>query len=144
VVDDATSNITTNQGSLWIHSHPEVLCYEQTISYTNTFGASLNYTFNGVAIWYDCVPPARSRPTISCRYYGGVDPASASFTVSIDGSTPQRVEGKRTSGIADQQMLWSNTSLDPGQHTFTLTHNDVEGTLLSLDFFRSVNSEVRR
>ena len=143
-MDDDPAHIITNQGSLWNYSYPEVLCYGQTISYASTFGASINYTFNGVAIWYDSVPQAISRPTISCRYYGGADPLSAAFTVSIDGSTPQRVEGKRTIGIADQQMLWSNMSLDPGQHTFTLTHNDIEGSLLSLDFFRSVNSEVRR
>ena len=143
-MDDTTSDITTNQGSLWIHSAPEVSCHGQTISYTNITGVSLNYTFNGAAIWYDCTSQARQGPTISCRYYGSLTPSSASFTVSIDGSTPQRVEGKRPNGILDQQMLWSNTSLNPGGHTFTLTHNDVEGTFLSLDFFRSVNSEVRR
>ena len=116
ITDGATPGITTNQDSLWSYYQP-VECYGQTLSYTDTFGASLHYTFNGVAIWYDCVSRAIQRPTISCRYYGGVGPSSASFTVSIDGSTPQRVERERTSRVVEQQMLWSNTSLDPGGHT---------------------------
>ena len=76
------------------------------------------------------------------RFYGtlGWTPSSASFIVSIDGSTSQRLNGKISTREIDQQMIWSNTSLGPGRHTLTLTHNDVNGKALTLDFFRSVTS----
>jgi len=70
------------------------------------------------------------------RYYSAVDIPHGFFTVSIDGSTPQRLNGKSNVGQLAQQMLWSKTDLDPGRHTFTLTHDDVSGTFLDLDFLR--------
>jgi hypothetical protein len=74
------------------------------------------------------------------RYYGslGLSASSASFTVTIDGSKPQRIDGKLANGEMDQQMIWSNTSLGPGNHNLTITHEDVRGTTLSLDFLRLV------
>jgi len=80
------------------------------------------------------------------RYYGslGLSASSASFTVSIDGSTPQRLDGRLTIGQVDQQVLWANTNLGPGGHNLTVTHDDVRGTILSFDFFRSVINKVRR
>lgn len=82
------------------------------------------------------------RLIIRYRYYGslGLSPSSASFIVSIDGSTPQRLDGQISNTEIDQQIIWSNTSLGPGRHTLTLTHDDVAGRSLSLDFFRSVIS----
>lgn len=77
-----------------------------------------------------------------CRYYSDVDTAHGYFTVSIDGSTPERLNGKHNGGQLTQQMLWSKTGLNPGRHTFTLTQDDVGGTFISLDFFRSVVSET--
>ena len=35
-------------------------------------------------------------------------------------------------------MLWSKTGLTAGQHTFTLTHDDADGTYTALDYFRCV------
>ena len=78
------------------------------------------------------------------RYYGAVDIPHGFFTVSIDGSTPQRLNGKSNVGQLAQQMLWSKTDLSPGRHTFTLTQDDVNGAFLDLDFLRLATSEVKR
>lgn len=72
------------------------------------------------------------------RYYGSLGPSSASFTVSIDGSTPQLANGKLANGQMDQQLIWSTTGLGRGRHNLTLTHEDARDTTLYLDFFRSV------
>ena len=77
------------------------------------------------------------------RYYARSGPDSAVFTVSIDGSTPKRVNVTNKSGV-NQRLLWSNTSLGPGSHTVTLTHDDANGTWFALDFFRLVTSEMRQ
>ena len=77
-----------------------------------------------------------------CRYYSDVDTLHGFFNVSIDGSTPERLNGKNNGGQLTQQMLWSRTGLSPGRHTFILTQDDVGGTYISLDFFRSVISEA--
>ncbi len=78
------------------------------------------------------------------RYYGSVGPNFGFFNVSIDGSTPQRLNA--TSNLSlDQRMLWSSTTLSPGRHNLTLTHDDARpNKTLSLDFFRSVISNVNR
>ena len=79
-----------------------------------------------------------------CRYYSGVGPGYGFFNVSIDGSTPQRLTAKSNSYLY-QQLIWSNTSLIPGRHNITLTHDDVGvNSTLGLDFFRSVIGDVRR
>ena len=73
------------------------------------------------------------------RYYGSVGPSYGAFTVTIDGSTPERLNASASLSV-DQRMLWSNTSLGTGRHTVTLTHDDSYTASLSLDFFRSVIS----
>ena len=73
-----------------------------------------------------------------CRYYSVVGLNLGFFKVSIDNSTPQRLTAKRNSAMS-QQLLWSNTSLDPGRHTVTITHDDTDvESIFGLDFFRSV------
>ena len=74
-----------------------------------------------------------------CRYYSSVGPNLGFFMVSIDNSTPQRLTAKNDPFMT-QQLLWSNTSLGPGKHTVTLTHDDGTGTYFGLDFFRSVTN----
>jgi hypothetical protein len=77
------------------------------------------------------------------RYYGSVGPTCGFFNLSIDGSTPQRLNA--TSDLfLDQQLIWSNTSLGPGRHTITITHDDTDPNKeTNLDFFRSVINSVR-
>ncbi len=78
------------------------------------------------------------------RYYGAVGPGYGFFNVSIDGSTPQRLTAGNNTDLY-QRLIWSNTSLSPGRHNLTLTHDDTRsGFRLSLDFFRSVINNVRR
>ena len=79
------------------------------------------------------------------RYYSAVGPGLGFFKVSIDDSTPQRLTAYRNV-IMSQQLIWSNTSLGPGKHNLTLTHDGDVGVYseLILDFFRSVINNVRR
>lgn len=78
------------------------------------------------------------------RYYGSFGPSTGAFTVSVDGSTPERLNGKGDLYL-DQRMLWSNASLGPGRHTVTLTNDDAApDTKFSLDFFRLVVSSVKQ
>ena len=76
------------------------------------------------------------------RYYARNGPDLAVFNVSIDGSTPMRVNATSKFSV-NQRLLWSNTSLGAGRHTITLTHDDANGTWFALDFFRLVTSEMR-
>ena len=69
------------------------------------------------------------------RCYGVIGPGLPFFTVSIDGSTPQRFSGNNSVRLS-QKVLWSNTTLSPGRHTVTLTHDDNTGYQIYLDFFR--------
>ena len=75
------------------------------------------------------------------RYYGSADVDHGFYTVSIDGSEPERLNGKNDGGQLTQQMLWSKANLTAGRHTFTLKQDDLGGKYTSLDFFRSVISE---
>ena len=74
------------------------------------------------------------------RYYSDLDIPHGLYTVSIDDSPPEQLDGKNTGGQVTQQMLWSKANLSPGRHTFTLRQYDRGGTYISLDFFRSVTS----
>ena len=107
---------------------------------TNQVSASLNFSFDGVAIWCDCVSYTWNvRANLLFRYYSQLATANGFYTVSIDGSEPERLNGKNDGGQLVQQMLWSKTDLTPGRHNFTLRGDDRGGTgYVGLDFFRSV------
>jgi hypothetical protein len=77
------------------------------------------------------------------RYYGHVGAPPCFFTISINGSTPERSNGRNNKEDLAQQMLWSKTDLGPGRHIVTLAQDDVNGTALHVDFFRSVINEAR-
>jgi len=144
VVDDTSSDIVFQNYSRWFHRE-DITCSGRTVSFSKGGGTSLSYSFDGVAIWYDCDCVSyiiQYRPNLFSRYYGTRSSDTGFFAVSVDGSTPQRFNG---SGYPAryQQMLWSNTRLGPGRHTITLTLDDEDNKDLSLDFFRSVISEMR-
>jgi hypothetical protein len=76
--------------------------------------------------------------TVFHRYYSDQDVSHGFYTVSIDNSPPQRLSGQHPVGHVTRQMLWSQTGLSAGQHTLTLTHDDADGKLVTLDYFRCV------
>jgi len=76
------------------------------------------------------------------RCYGVIGPVSAFFTVSVNGSTPQRFSGNNSVSLS-QKVLWSDTNLGPGRHTVVLTRNDTTTNPIYLDFFRQVVNEMR-
>ena len=75
------------------------------------------------------------------RYYSYVARFNGFYTVSIDGSNPEQLNGNNK-GHRTQQMLWSKKDLTPGRHTLTLRQDDIGGRVTALDFFRSVISET--
>jgi hypothetical protein len=80
---------------------------------------------------------------VCLRYYADLDSSHGYYTVSIDGSEPERLSGKNDGGQLTQLMLWSKTDLRPGRHNLTLKHDDIGGTYMSLDYFRSVTNEMK-
>ena len=52
-VDNNSADIIFHSESMWKHDSNGIYYYDKTISYTQTLGSSLSYSFNGVAIWYD-------------------------------------------------------------------------------------------
>ena len=52
IVDNSSPDIVFSNPSQWA-SADNVQFYKRSLWYTNTAGASLNYSFDGVAIWYD-------------------------------------------------------------------------------------------
>ena len=81
-------------------------------------------------------------PDLFFRYYSDVDRFYGFYTVSIDGSEPERLNGKNDGGQLTQQMLWSKANLTAERHTLTLKQDDFDGNYTGLDFFRSVTSEA--
>jgi len=55
IVDNIDPAITYNTDSQWFKYSDGVSDYGRSVSSTFTPGASLSFSFDGVAIWYDCV-----------------------------------------------------------------------------------------
>ena len=53
IVDNTDPAIIYNSKSLWLDFSDGIRDYRRSVSYTNTKGASLSYSFDGDAIWYD-------------------------------------------------------------------------------------------
>lgn len=54
IVDNTSPDVVYSNSSQW--GNPDnVQFYRRSLSNTNTAGASLSYSFDGVAIWYYCV-----------------------------------------------------------------------------------------
>ena len=58
IVDNTDPAIIYHDKSQWLESSDGVRDYRRSVSYTTAQGASLSYSFDGVAIWYDCVSHA--------------------------------------------------------------------------------------
>ena len=120
LVDSLSQDIQLSNSSQWQNSD-DIRYYGGNTWQTSLHGASLTYTFEGVAIWF----------------YGTFIFDLVFYNVSLDGGDPEQLKGVHPNFIT-QQILWSKIGLAPGRHTFTLTHNDANGKLLSLDYFRYV------
>ena len=119
LVESSNQDIQLTNPSEWKNTD-DLRFYRRNTLYTNSGGASLKYTFEGVAIWF----------------YGSVDKPHGFYTVSLDGSKPERLSGTNPTGQLTQQMLWSKIGLTPGRHTFTLTQDDDNGKYVNLNYFR--------
>ena len=124
LVESSNKDIQLSNPSQWTNSN-DTRFYEFNSWYTDLHGASLKYTFEGVAIWF----------------YGLVDPFLGFHTISLDDSKPERSTSTNATGWLTQQMLWSRVGLTPGQHTFTLTQDDDNGKYVTLNYFRCVVSK---
>jgi hypothetical protein len=51
-VDNSSPDIIFSNPFMW-GSHNNAQYYKRSLSYSIEAGASLNFSFNGVAIWYD-------------------------------------------------------------------------------------------
>ena len=143
IVDNSSPDVVYSIPPTW-GAEDNIQYYGGNMVDTNQPGASLRFSFDGVAIWCDCVSYTRNaRANLLLRYYSHLATANGFYTVSIDGSEPERLNGRNDGGHLVQQMLWSKTDLTPGRHTFNLKSDDRGGTgYVGLDFFRSVTIEV--
>jgi hypothetical protein len=141
------TGIVLSDATQWTHgsSGPDLARYKRGWLDTTKAGASFSFTFNGTQYGTTAyIIPCDMLINVSRRHYGSLGPSNGFFAVSIDGSAPQRLDGKSVVQLYER-VLWSRTGLSPGRHTVTLTvQDDTNGTYVDLDFFRSVTSEVRQ
>ena len=55
IVDDSSPDVIIDNPSRWVIAFNSPYDYKGGKLYTEQAGASLNFSFDGVAIWYDCV-----------------------------------------------------------------------------------------
>ncbi|KAF8602901.1 hypothetical protein BDV93DRAFT_508911 [Ceratobasidium sp. AG-I] len=94
---------------------------------TTTPGDSLTFSFNGTAVWYFS----------DKRVQNGL------VMISIDGSEGEPVSTflpDSDSRWFSQVLCWEKTGLRDGEHQVTITHADVQGLYMSLDFFKYMPS----
>ena len=125
LVESSSQDVQLSNPSQWTNTNDSRV-YGRNTWYTTSHGATLKYTFEGVAIWY----------------YGSVDIPNAFYNVSLDSSDPERLSATNPTGLLTQQMLWSKVGLTPGRHTFTLTQDDDNGKYVNLNYFRWVVSKL--
>ena len=65
IVDNIDSAIIYHNQSQWITDTVSIRDYGGSASYTSTPGASLSFSFDGVAIWYDCVSHDIPQPNVA-------------------------------------------------------------------------------
>ena len=54
IVDNTSPDVVFSDPSMW-SSGVYYSVYNKSVSYTTQAGASLSFSFDGIAIWYDCV-----------------------------------------------------------------------------------------
>ena len=64
-VDNSSPDIIYYNHSQWIHSINTLADYGSSASFTTFTGGSLSYSFDGAAIWYDCLFHTPQYPTCS-------------------------------------------------------------------------------
>ena len=55
IVDNTSPDIFFSKPSIWSRASDNTQYYKRSSSYTTQAGASLSFSFDGVAIWYDRV-----------------------------------------------------------------------------------------
>ncbi|CAE6452747.1 unnamed protein product [Rhizoctonia solani] len=91
---------------------------------TQSPGASVQFTFNGTAIWY----------------FTDTNSDHAKLRIRVDDDRHSEVvQGYSPTPLA-QRLVWSKTDLPAGTHTINITHEDTDGKYATLDFFRYVPS----
>ena len=63
-VDNTSPDIILQNASQWTLT-ADIACYEKTRWWSTIPGASLSYSFSGIAIWYDCIPHTMQSLTCS-------------------------------------------------------------------------------
>ncbi|CAE7138368.1 unnamed protein product [Rhizoctonia solani] len=91
---------------------------------TQSSGASVQFTFNGTAIWY----------------FTDTNSDHAKLRIQVDNEKHSEVAQGYSPTLLSQRLVWSKTDLPPGTHTVNITHEDDDGKYLTLDFFRYVPS----
>ncbi|CAE6434139.1 unnamed protein product [Rhizoctonia solani] len=91
---------------------------------TQSSGASVQFTFNGTAIWY----------------FTDTNSDHAKLRIRIDDDEEGEVAQGYSPNPLVQRLVWSKTDLPVGTHTINITHDDSDGRYATLDFFRYVES----
>ena len=58
IVDNTDPAIIYNTDSTWSKDSDDISSYARSVSTTFIRGASLSFSFDGVALWYDCASHA--------------------------------------------------------------------------------------
>ncbi|KAF8602899.1 hypothetical protein BDV93DRAFT_607212 [Ceratobasidium sp. AG-I] len=98
------------------------------LEHTTTIpGNSLTFFFNGTAVWY----------------FSDKRMQNGWAMISIDGSKGEQVSTflpDSDNRWFSQVLCWEKTGLRDGEHQVTITHADVQGMYVSLDFFKYMPS----
>jgi hypothetical protein len=109
---------------------------------TQSSGASVQFTFNGTAIWY-FTDTNSDHAKLRIR----IDDDEEGEVAQGYSPNPVRMHGFLMFGSRDrsltllqlvQRLVWSKTDLPVGTHTINITHDDSDGRYATLDFFRYV------